>query len=408
MSLFSPLLVIGLDQGNIAATRKLVSDCGFADAHVVEDGFANAIRALALRSSSPDYILVDVGGASHDVLPALDNFATYCDAHVRVVVVGQTNDIHFYRELKQRGVIEYFAYPVSPQDILAVLVSKQTAQPIAEPSGKQGVVISCMSAASGDGGSTLAMNLAYALASRYNQPTVLVDLDYQFGLVAKNLDLNAPFGMREVLEHPERGLDELLVSKMLVSYKDRLSIIAAPSELRILPAIRSEIIRTLISILRRKFKFIVIDLPHLWTDWTGATISYSDHTVLTAQLWLRSLTHATRLAGAWQAAGVNLDHTSLVINRSGAKYKEAVSSSDFERIYRRPIAAVLHNDVKAISQAENNAQTLFEIEQSTLLKQQIMEFAESLTLRYAAELANQLPATEKKSLFPFAKIRKGS
>jgi pilus assembly protein CpaE len=264
-----------------------------------------------------------------------------------------------------------------------------------------------MSAASGDGGSTVALNLAYALAEQYGKPTVLIDLDYQFGLVAKNLDLAAPFGMREVLDHPDRGLDDLLVSKMLLNYRDRMSIIAAPSELRILPNIRAETLRSLITILRRKFQFIVIDVPHLWTEWTAAAISYSDHSILVAQLWLRSLTHATRLAGAWQTIGVNLDRTSLVINRSGAKFKEAVSAQDFERIYHRPIDASLQNDVKAISQAENNARTLFEIEQATMIKQQLLDFSASLALRYAGDLP-RIQAADKKSLFPFTKLRKGS
>ncbi len=407
MSLFSPLLVVALDQERLAATSALAAECGFADAHLVEDGFEGAIQALSLRSISPDYILIDVGRHGSEILPSLDNFATHCDAHAKVVVVGATNDIHFYRELKQRGVIEYFAYPVKSSDILAVLANSQSHSGRAEDKGRRGVVISCMSAASGDGGSTVALNLAYALAEQYSKPTVLIDLDYQFGLVAKNLDLTAPFGMREVFEHPDRGLDDLLVSKMLVNYRDRMSIIAAPSELRILPLIRPETVRSLLTILRRKFQFIIVDVPHLWMDWTGSAISYSDHAVMVAQLWLRSLTHATRLAGAWQAVGVNLDRTSLVINRSGAKFKEAVSPQDFERIYRRPIDASLQNDVKAISQAENNARTLFEIDQATMIKQQMLDFSASLALRYAADL-QRLPVSDKKSLFPFTKLRKGN
>jgi pilus assembly protein CpaE len=406
MSLFSPLLVVALDEERLAATNTLATECGFADAHLVEDGFSGAVRALSLRSTSPDYILIDIGRHASEILPQLDEFATHCDAYAKVVVVGATNDIHFYRELKQRGIVEYFAYPVKSADILAVLASAASSSS-QEEKGRRGIVFSCMSAASGDGGSTVALNLAYALAEQYGKPTVLIDLDYQFGLVAKNLDLAAPFGMREVLDHPDRGLDDLLVSKMLLNYRDRMSIIAAPSELRILPNIRAETLRSLITILRRKFQFIVIDVPHLWTEWTAAAISYSDHSILVAQLWLRSLTHATRLAGAWQTIGVNLDRTSLVINRSGAKFKEAVSAQDFERIYHRPIDASLQNDVKAISQAENNARTLFEIEQATMIKQQLLDFSASLALRYAGDLP-RIQAADKKSLFPFTKLRKGS
>src|SRR5690606_17133042 len=139
---------------------------------------------------------------------------------------------------------------------------------------------------------------------------------------------------------------DMLVGKMLVSYKHHLKIVAAPSELRLLPTIRPEVVRELIGILRQRFAFVVIDVPHVWTDWTAAALSYSNHSVMVAQLWLRSLTHATRLLAAWRNIGIAQDDVSVVVNRSGAKFKEAVSAQDFERICHHAIHSYVDNDVK--------------------------------------------------------------
>jgi pilus assembly protein CpaE len=212
-------------------------------------------------------------------------------------------------------------------------------------------------------------------------------MDYQFGLIAKSLDLAAPFGIRELFDHPERGLDEMLIGKMLVKYKENLNIIAAPAELRLLPTIRPEIVRELVAILRSRYPFVVIDVPHVWTDWTAAALSYSDHSVMVAQLWLRSLTHASRLLTAWNGIGVAHDHVSLVINRSGAKFKEAITTQDFERICRHRIDAFIGNDVKAVSYAENHGQTLFETDHGAELKQQIRQLAQSMVTRYGGPAA---------------------
>lgn len=410
MSLFSPLLVIAQDKEQGDVLSKIASEIGFSDAHIITGGFVEATQALNLRTTSPEYIIIDVGDQLYDILPLIEEFAMHCEATVRVVVVGKTNDIEFYRELKQRGILEYFAYPLNAADIATTLVRSSKHNTIQNETSEQGTVISCMSAASGDGASTLALNLAYGLASEYQQSTVLVDMDYQFGLICKSLDLAAPFGIREVFDHPDRGIDALLVSKMMVKYHDNLSIIAAPAELKLLPVIRPEIVRDLINILRSRFRFVIIDVPHVWTDWTAATLTYSDHTMMVGQLWLRSLTHATRLLSAINAVGVDPKSIEMIINRSGAKFKEAITMEDYERICRRPIDACINNDVKAITHAENNAHTLFEGEQDTIVRQQISDIARKLVLRYVGKSAIKTVyrGHKKKGFLSFSKKQKGS
>jgi len=396
-----------MDQGQASTATMLARDIGFSDAHIVSGGLAQAVQQLDLRSSSPEYVIIDIASYGHELLPALDEFALHCEPNVRVLVIGQTMDEALKQAFKARGVIECFVKPVISPIIRSALIGHNSL-PLATDlqQNERGTVISCMSAASGDGASTLALNLAYCLATEFKQPTVLVDMDYQFGLICKSLDIAAPFGIRELFDHPERGLDELLVSKMLVNYKDKLSIIAAPAELRLLPVIRPDVVRTLIAILRRKFRFVVLDVPHVWTDWTAASLTYSDHTVMVAQLWLRSLTHATRLLTAWQAVAIKREAISLVINRSGAKFKEAVTTKDFESICRRTIDAYINNDVKAVTYAENNAQTIFEGEQNTLLRQQISELARMLVKRYDAAILEDKSA--KKTLLSFLLLKKGT
>ncbi len=402
MSIFSPFLIVCYDQDEVDAAVTLARALGYPDAQLAVGSLQAGIDALHQRTNSPEYILLDIGKRGPDVLPDLDELALHCEGDVRVVVIGSINDIVFYRDLKARGVVEYFPRPASAADIRPVLQQSKTRQQIQQTEGaKEGTVISVMSAASGDGATTMAINLAYTLAVDYKQPTVLIDMDYQFGLISKSLDLTASFGIRELFDHPERGLDEMLVNKMLVNYRDKLNIIAAPSELRLMPMIRPETVRELVSIMRSQFAFVIIDVPHVWTDWTAATLTYSDHSIMVAQLWLRSLTHASRLLTAWHNIGVAQENVSVAINRSGAKFKEAITAQDFERICRHKIAAHVNNDIKAVAQAENEAKTLFEINAPAgILQQQLRQFGGVLCKRYRPEAVadDRQVGTGKKSL----------
>jgi len=372
-------MIISLGQEQASTLTELALAMGYTDPHTSIGPVADAIKNLNNRPRPPEFIIIDIATRERDVLADIDKLAEHCEANVNVVVIGSMNDINFYREIKSRGILEYFPRPVQPSDLSAIFVGLEQKTKSANGMGK---VIATMSAASGDGSSTLAMNLAYSFAADHKLSTVLVDMDYQFGLIAKTLDLTAPFGTRELFEHPDRGLDDLLVQKMLVKYEDNLSVISSPNELRLMPNIRPEIIQDLLHILRGRYKYVVVELPHIWTDWTAAVLKNSDQIMLVGQLWLRSLTHATRMLTAWQAAGIDRAKVQLIINRSGAKFKEAISAEEFERICSQKINHHLNNDIKAVVNAENLGKTLIETAQGNILQQQFRSISQDIITRF--------------------------
>ena len=379
------LFIIAFNPEDTASLSALADEMGHGGAPIAAGAVIDSVKALNAIGKTPDFLIIDIGTRGKDVLGDLDEIAVHCEPTVNVVVIGNINDIQFYRELKKRGILEYFPRPVEARDVKTAFTQAAMAQRSGSSGSAHGTVISCMSAASGDGASTLAVNLSYCMATEHNLSTVLVDMDYQFGLVAKSLDLTAPFGIRELFENPDRGLDDTLVEKMLVKYGEKFKVISAPNELRMLPQIGPEFIHNFINILRDKFKFVILDVPNLWTPWTAASLKYSDHTLLVAQLWLRSLTHTTRQLTAWHSAGIDRNKVSLYINRSGAKFKEAVSAEDFERICHHTIEAHMNNDIKAVINAETQGKTIFETGQGALLQQQIKQIAGSLAASFQGE-----------------------
>ena len=327
----------------------------------------DAVYTISHLPVPPRYLFIDIGERGDDILGELDSLSEYCEPGTRVVVIGSVNDVRFYRELKSRGVAEYFSRPANAQDIQDTLFH----EPVSIPkSGKKGEVISFMSAASGDGASTVALNTAYAIATEYKKSVVLVDMDYQFGMVAKNLDLETPFGIKELFDHPDRGIDSMLIERMILSYRNStLKIIAAPNQLNYIPEVSSQLVCNLIDTLKCDYDYVLIDLPHIWTPLVSSALMQSRHIVMVAQLWLRSINHSSRLLTAWRSVGIKNSQISLVANRSGAKFKEAVGPADFERICG--IAFKLHfmNDTKSVIAAENNARTLLEGTPSDISRQ---------------------------------------
>lgn len=338
---------------------------GYPTVDILLGSPSDACPVLEQSPKSPPYIFVDIGDKVYEILPEIDKMAEYCNPGTRVVVVGETNDVNLYRELRQRGVLEYFTLPVKISDVRqAFMYDDGTA-----PEDSHAIVLSFLSAASGDGGSTIALNTAYALAENYKKPTIIIDMDFQFGLIARNLDLSTPFGIKELLEHPERSVDHTLLQRMIVKYNEHLHVIAAPTDLRLWPNVKAELIRDLLIILRQNYDYIILDLPHIWSSWVAAALNDSTETVLIGQLWLGSATHAARILNMMREVGVEDKQISIGVNRSGAKFKETITVGDYERVCKHTVNHYFPNDIKSAVMSESQGKTLMEIGNSVLARE---------------------------------------
>lgn len=356
----SPILAVITSSEEVDPTNAIVRALGYQDAVIVEGTPLIAADYIRAEQYTPKYILLFIGDRHSDILTELDELAEQCESDTRVVVIGHANDITFYRMLKERGVVEYFNYPPPIDDIRKALFVR------ASESGVAGKIISVLGGSSGDGSSMVALNSAYLLASSFKKKTILVDLDYQFGMVSRQLELQPTYGIKEIFDHPERGVDATLINRMIVSYRDGLDVIASPQSLHYLPEVKPETIRDFIGLLAEKYEYVILDVPHLWNHWISATIGCSDHILLVAQLSLKSITHSSRLIRVWNELGLSNKPLSIVMNRSGSRFKESIHPRDFERICGYPIDSYLPNDIKTIVQSENQGIPVPDIGKSQL------------------------------------------
>ena len=78
------------------------------------------------------------------------------------IIIGRMNDVTLYRELVRRGVSDYLIAPVGPLQIVRSVCGLFSA-PDAKPVGR---IIAVVGAKGGVGASTIAHNIAFAIARR--------------------------------------------------------------------------------------------------------------------------------------------------------------------------------------------------------------------------------------------------
>ncbi len=366
------LLIILADPAREPWAQQLAAAARSEQPFIVVASPQEAAAYMVTNQINPSHVVLDIGSRGRDVLSEIDALAEQCSANTRVVTVGDTNDITLYREILGRGVLDYLPNPAPVDAVIKSLNTplappQQAPAPVPAPttSSSNKRVIVFASAASGDGASTVALNTAYAISQLTNGNTVLVDMDYQFGMVAKNLSLQNQYGIRDLFDHPERGVDATLIKRMVANY-GKLHVITAPPELRYLPNVKAEAIKELIATLSLTYDTIVLDTPHVWLPWVATAMQQSTHIMLISQLWLKSVSHAARMMRAFREIDVPAERVIAVINRSGAKFKEAIDAKDFERVCGNTIRYTLANDIKTVVAAEGSATTIMELPPSDL------------------------------------------
>src|SRR6266550_5854851 len=189
---------------------------GKAHLKIQMGGMAAAIEAYR-SAPTPNVIILETEGRN-DILLGLDQLATVCDPGTRVVVIGKVNDVTLYRELVRRGVSDYVIAPVNALDVVRSICNLFSA-PEAKAVGR---IIAIVGAKGGVGASTVAHNVAWAIARDLALDSVVADLDLAFGTAGLDYNQDPPQGIADAVFQQERP-DSALMDRLLAKCSDRLS-----------------------------------------------------------------------------------------------------------------------------------------------------------------------------------------
>src|SRR6478672_760505 len=183
-----------------AAVQSAGEDRRLGKAHlkIQMGGMAAAIEAYR-SAPTPNVIILETEGRS-DILAGLDQLTAVCDSGTRVIVIGRINDVGLYRELVRRGVSDYLIAPVNTLDVVRSVCGLFSA-PEAKAVGR---IIAIVGAKGGVGASTIAHNVAWAIARDLALDSVVADLDLAFGTAGLDYNQDPPQGIADAVFSPDR------------------------------------------------------------------------------------------------------------------------------------------------------------------------------------------------------------
>ena len=315
---------------------------GFADATVANDATAyelrSAIVAAARRvdaaAAPPAHGRADAPG--DDGVEA-DDPAWFAAMHGTAAATAETHP----GDVAGRSVATFALPETSAPDATAAQVNpRPPAAKIAVFSGKGGV-----------GTSSLAVNLATALAA--GRRVALVDLDLQFGDIGMLLRLEAhptSFDSLAAIIPGGEPLDDTIVAAALARTPSSLDVLLAPRSPDRSDLVTPASVRTILAALAKTHDYVVVDTPAHIDERVYAALEAADRIVLVVAPLLASVKDARLTMRLLQSLGVEPERVAVVLNETRAR--PALAAGEVERALRFPLLAQLPFDTAVDVAAE--------------------------------------------------------
>jgi pilus assembly protein CpaE len=343
-------------------------------------GVAAAIEAYRTMPT-PNVIILETDGRN-DILAGLDQLATVCDAGTRVVVIGNEDDEAPYRELVRRGVSDYVVGPVDILDVVRSICGLFSAS----EEVVVGRIIAVVGAKGGVGASTVAHNLAWAIAHDIALDSVVIDLDLAFGTAGLDYNKDPLQGIANAVFSAERP-DTAFVERLLARCTDNLNLLAAPATLDRVYDFGEQAFDAIFDTLRMTTPCIVLDVPHQWSAWTRRALIGADDILIVAEPDLANLRNTKNILNNLQASRPNDRPPLYCLNQVGMPKRPEINARGFLKTIESPPVAVIPFNSRLFGTAANNGQMIAEVAAGHRTTKMFLQLAQRLTGRVETKKA---------------------
>jgi pilus assembly protein CpaE len=246
------------------------------------------------------------------------------------------------------GVNEFVTDPVTPNELEAAL-ARVLAQ---RPSAASGEAFAFVGAKGGVGTTTVAVNVATAIARTSGVATLLIDLHIAGGDAAVFLGAEPKFSVIDALENTHR-LDEAFFRGLIVKTKPGLDLLASSDRMMVTP-LDVRRIRTLLEFATRHYRYVVLDVPRSDSAVLDGIEGVS-RIVIVANQELATVRNASRMAAALRQR-YGKDKMTLVLTR--ADHQAEIGQEDIERAVGVPVRHVFPSDYRRALQAVNKGRPI--------------------------------------------------
>jgi pilus assembly protein CpaE len=295
--------------------------------------FEDAIPFLAQPdAASLKFLTIAMDQEDEDQLSLISQIISGAKAKgIKVILITEDVSPAVLHSLLREGGDEFVPYPLpenelaraidrvlTPPEVMAASPDQSNAPRKKPGGGKNGVIIPVHGMSGGIGATTLAVNLAWELATldKGNAPKVcLLDFDFQFGTTSTYLDLPRREIIVELLTDTE-SMDGESFMQAMSTYDEKLHVLTAPFDMIPLDLVGPEDIQRIMDLAASHFDYVIIDMPTTMVEWSQTVLEAAHVYFGVIELDMRSAQNTLRMKRALQSEDLPFDKIRFVLNRA--------------------------------------------------------------------------------------------
>lgn len=360
---------------------------------------------------TPDILLMDIN------MPGMDGIATTERVSATfpttsIIMMSVQGEADYLRRSMLAGAREFLVKPFSSDELTAsirqvhiretqkrgrMVVAFQGAPGVpGESRRKAGKIVTLFAPKGGVGRTTLAVNLAVALAGEQRQAVTLVDGSFQFGDVGVLLNLNPKNkSILDVVTEPT-STDDDLVDTTLINHSTGIKVLLAPPSPEMAELITVDQIRRMMIRLRETNDFTVVDLwPH-FNDVSLALLDMSDVILTILTLEITNIKNIRLFLEVAEQLGYG-DRLKLVLNRADSAF--GIRVADVESSVGRKIDHQVVSDGRTVVYALNRGVPFVWSNSQAPVSEDILKISRALVAEASAEESAEEQEKSRKSIF---------
>lgn len=331
--------------------RAAASDPGVEIVGLARDG-QEAVQLSVMRA--PDVAIIS------DRLPGLTALQT-CETlnavapQVMPILLSDSRTPEMLETAMRSGARAVVTRPVDAKSLMPVIGSlieigsRRDAEEVKElrdPSTFPRVIV-VTGAKGGVGKSTVAANLAVVLAKSAPRRVALVDSYTQYGDIATMFHVRPGRPLSE-LESVASELDATIVRDYVTQHPSGVDILVASTEHQSLDALSAECLENLLYVLRRMYRYIIVDVPPILHAPTLRVLSNANAILVIANLFdVTTATDTKRFFTAIEESKIPRENFGIVLNRVAKS--NHINPEDIESLFECGILAKIPNDGRLVS-----------------------------------------------------------
>ena len=362
-----------------ADDRKLISGLLTDEVLRVVSSFRPDADGLKKASSQPaDVLLIGTRAMPNQELDFAERmFTTRSD--ITILLLAPALDSRTIARAMECGIARVIDIDSSEHDICTHIMTaanrdqnrRSSTQKIASYDSK---IVACYSPKGGVGKTTLAVNLAYALATM-NKKIALIDLSLQFGEVGVFLDIAKGDTIADMVE--EHSFELSTIKSYLIRHQSGIQVMLSSSSPEYAELIQPVHINAILSSLRTEFDYVIVDMGVAFGDCAIAAMETADTILLVVNEDIASLHDAKRSIKVLEALNQQ-DKLKLVVNKEGIS---TITVKNVANLLEATPVLVIPFDLKAAMLAVNRGIPMLSCAPNSKASKAIREYARALIRR---------------------------